>query len=153
MTASQQHSLDIACPVDAFYAYVTQPWRWHEWHPSSRSARAAVDVLRAGDSFDEGIELCPLAPFPPRLRRETHYTVLAAEPGRLFEVRGQMRDGWITIRYDFAAIPRGTRFQRTLSYDARGLSRWLLPLLRPRQEALSLLALQSLKRRMEAAHA
>ena len=48
MTASQQHSLDIACPVDAFYAYVTQPWRWHEWHPSSRSARAAVDVLRAG---------------------------------------------------------------------------------------------------------
>ena len=150
MPSSQQLTLDIACSVPALYAYVSQPWRWHEWHPSSRSARAAVDTLKAGDTFDEVIELQPLAPLPLKLRRETHYEVLLAEPERAFEVRGQMRDGWLTIRYDFEAIPTGTRFHRRLSFDACGPSRLLLPLLRPRQEALSRLALDNLKRRMEA---
>lgn len=150
MTSSQQQTLDIACSVPALYAYVTQPWRWHEWHPSSRSARAAVDTLRAGDTFDEVIELQPFAPLPPKLRRETHYEVLLAEPERAFEVRGQMRDGWLTIRYDFEATPTGARFHRRLSFDASGLSRLLLPLLRPRQEAMSRVAMENLKRRMEA---
>ena len=151
MSTSQQQVLEIACPVDALYAYVTQPWRWHEWHPSSRSARADVDVLRVGDTFDEVIELQPLAPLPLTLRRETHYEVKVAEPGRAFEVQGRMRDGWLTIRYDFESTPAGTRFQRRLTFDARGWSRLLLPLLRPRQEAMSRIAMANLKQRMEAA--
>lgn len=153
MSDSQRHTLEIACTPRALYDYVTQPWRWHEWHPSSRSARAGVTTLQAGDEFDEVIELQPFAPLPIRLRRETHYRVEVAEPVQAFAVRGQMPDGWIAIRYAFEPTATGTRFTRHLDYDARGLSRLLLPLLRPRQQDLSLLALDNLKRRMETAAA
>jgi hypothetical protein len=149
MPITQQQTVDFACPVSRLYAYVTQPWRWHEWHPSSRSAHASVEVLKAGDTFDEVIELQPFAPLPVRLRRETHYRVDVADIDRAFEVHGRMRDGWLTIRYDFAPIPAGTRFVRTLTFDASGASRWLKPLLRRRQESIGRAALAGLKRRME----
>jgi hypothetical protein len=149
MTTTQQQTVDFACPVARLHDYVTQPWRWHEWHPSSRSARATVPTLAVGDTFDEVIELQPFAPLPIRLRRETHYRVEVAERNRVFEVFGDTGDGWLRIRYDFAPTQSGTRFVRTLSFDARGASRLLLPLLRRRQETLGRLALQNLKRRVE----
>lgn len=144
-----QHAIDVHCRPEAFYDYVTQPWCWHEWHPSSRSARAAVAVLGAGDEFDEIVELQPFAPLPPRLTRSTHYRVEVAERARHWRVRGAMRDGWLEIDYRFEAAGGGTRFTRTLRYDARGPSRLLLPFLRRRNAALSLLALQQLKARLE----
>src|SRR5688500_6061105 len=85
-----QHTLQLVCAPLALYDYVTQLWRWHEWHPSSRHARAAVDRLQAGDEFEEEIELQPLAPWPPTLRRQTHYRVLEAQPGVQWEAEGRM---------------------------------------------------------------
>ena len=35
-----ENTIDIARSPQQVFDYVTQPWRWHEWHPSSRSARA-----------------------------------------------------------------------------------------------------------------
>lgn len=142
-----QHSIRIARAPREVYDYVTQPWRWHEWHPSSRSARAAVERLGVGDTFDEEIALQPLAPWPPTLQRQTRYRVLEAVPGERWEVEGAMRDGWLRLRYDFAPAGAGTRFTRTLRYGARGASRLLLPLLRPRQAAISQLALANLQAR------
>ena len=150
MPTTQQQIVDFACPVARLYAYVTQPWRWHEWHPSSRSALASVSTLRAGEHFDEVIELQPFAPLPIRLRRETHYRVDIADTDKTFQVHGQMRDGWLTIRYDFTPTAQGTRFVRTLTFDANGPSRLLMPLLRRRQESLGRSALVNLKRRIEA---
>lgn len=149
MSTLQQQTVEFACPVERLYAYVTQPWRWHEWHPSSRSARATVATLAVGDTFDEVIELQPFAPLPIRLQRETHYRVEVAAACSAFEVFGTMPDGWIRIRYDFARIDPGTRFVRTLGFDARGASRLLLPWLRRRQAALGRVALANLKRRIE----
>lgn len=147
MSETLQHEVEVACAPQALYDYVTQPWRWHEWHPSSRSARAAVERLQPGDAFEEEIELRPLAPWPPTLRRHTRYRVLEAQPGTRWEVEGEMRDGWLRLRYDFAPAGAGTRFTRTLRYGARGASRLLLPLLRPRQAAISQLALANLQAR------
>jgi hypothetical protein len=144
-----QHTIEIARTPRAVYDYVTQPWRWHEWHPSSRAARASTDRLQAGDEFDEQITLRPLAPWPPTLHRQTHYRVLEAQPGLHWEAAGRMRDGWLQLRYDFAAAATGTRFTRTLRYGAQGASKLLLPLLRRRQADLSQLALANLKRRLE----
>ena len=149
MPATLQHTIEIGCPPERLYAYVTQPWRWHEWHPSSRSAHASVPVLQPGDEFDEIVELQPLSPLPLTLRRATRYRVLAAQPSEFWEVRGAMRDGWLQIRYELSAIAGGTRFIRTLSYDASGPSRMLMPLLRKRTQALSALAMANLKSRME----
>ena len=82
MPAQMQHSIDIARSPAEVYAFITQPWHWHHWHPSSRSAKALVSELAVGDSFDEEIVVQPLAPLPPSLHRETHYQVLAAAPGQ-----------------------------------------------------------------------
>ena len=66
MPAQMQHSIDIARSPAEVYAFITQPWHWHHWHPSSRSAKALVSELAVGDSFDEEIVVQPLAPLPPR---------------------------------------------------------------------------------------
>ncbi len=151
VSESNRNSVEIRCPPERLYAYVTQPWLWHEWHPNSKSAQASVDALQAGDGFDEVIEIQPLAPLPLRLKRATRYRVLVAEPGKFWKVEGRMKDGWLQIQYEFKPTPSGTQFTRTLSYRVSGLNRLMLPLLRRRMAAMSLLALGNLKRRMEAA--
>lgn len=150
MTSSIRNSIEIGCTAAELYAYVTQPWCWHEWHPNSKSAAATVATLQAGDSFDEVVEIQPLAPLPLRMRRATRYRVLEAEPASLWRVEGRMKDGWLRIEYEFEPIATGTRFTRTLSYGVSGVNRLLMPLLKPRMAAMSLLTLSNLKQRMEA---
>lgn len=150
MSAALHNTIEIGCSPEQVYAYVTQPWRWHEWHPSSRSARASVETLQVGDEFDEVVELQPLSPLPLTLRRETRYTVLTADPFALWEVRGRMKDGWLQIRYDVAATTTGTRFSRTLTFGAGGMSRLWMPLLGKRMATISVIALDNLKQRLEA---
>ncbi len=150
MPTQMQHSIDIARSPAEVYAFITQPWHWHHWHPSSKSARAQVGELRVGDSFDEEIVVQPLAPLPLTLHRETHYQVLAAAPAQHWLCRGQMRDGWLEIRYQLQPCVAGTRLTRTLTFDVRGLTRLSLPLLRRRQRQLSPLALANLKALLEA---
>jgi hypothetical protein len=149
MSTRITQSVEIACTPRALYDYVTQPWRWHEWHPASRSASAAGDTLAVGDGFDEIIEIQPLAPLPLTLRRETHYTVVSADPPSSWQVEGRTRDGWLRIEYTLQACEAGTRFQRTLSYQVTGVTRLLVPLMRSRMVTQSLLALERLKARME----
>ena len=48
----------IQAPIDAVYRYVTQPDRWHEWHPTSLSAdTGTTGSLPAGARFTEVIDL------------------------------------------------------------------------------------------------
>ncbi len=136
-------------PADVF-AYVTQPWRWHEWHPSSRSARAGVETLKVGDGFDEVIQLQPLSPLPLTITRQTHYQVMLSEPAVTWEVRGETSDGALTIHYDFRAEGYGTLFHRRLQYEVRGAMQLVEPwLLKPRMKRLSAQALANLKAKLE----
>jgi len=151
ITRVMENSIVIARSPEQVFAYVTQPWCWHECHPSSRSAEAKVDVLAVGDCFDEVIQLQPLSPLPLTLRRQTHYTVLQSEPGVLWEVRGETGDGALTIRYDFRSQGADTLFHRRLQYEVRGAMQLLEPwLLKPRMRNLSAQALANLKSRLEA---
>ncbi|WP_348675505.1 SRPBCC family protein [uncultured Abyssibacter sp.] len=151
MSESLTNSIEIACPPQTLYDYVTQPWRWHEWHPSSKSAKADSDVLQAGDGFDEVVELEPFSPLPIRLKRATRYKVLEAVPPSRWVVKGEMKDGWLQIEYDFEPTTHGVRFTRTLSYDAGGLSWLLMGFLKPRMRTLSVVALNNLRTRLESA--
>ncbi len=144
-----RNSIDIACTPAALFDYVTQPWRWHEWHPSSLSASDRSEPLRVGDHFDERIAVQPLSPLPLTLQRAVRYEVLRSERAHVWEVRGVMQSAWLNIHYEFAAIRGGTRFERTLTYEASGFNRLLMPLLAPRMAAKSVIALDNLKRRME----
>ena len=142
-------TIEIRCAPETIYDYVTQPWRWHEWHPNSKSATASVDTLAVGDRFEEEIELQPFSPLPLRMRRQTAYEVLEAEPHRIWEVRGETRDGWLRIRYELRPGDAGTTFTRTLTYETRGLSALLMPFLKKRMARMSVVALANLRSRLE----
>ena len=152
MATTLVNTIDIGCTPETVYRYVTQPWRWHEWHPNSVWASSDSDTLKVGDSFDEEIELQPLSPLPFRMRRQTRYTVRIAEPFRTWEVRGETADGWLIIRYVLEPDASGTTFGRTLTYQTSGLSRLLMPALKKRMINISLLALARLKSTLESSH-
>ncbi len=149
MATTLSNTIEIRCTPEVLYGYVTQPWRWHEWHPNSKSANFSGDTLGIGDHFKEEIELQPFSPLPLRLTRQTSYEVLVAEPSRLWEARGETRDGWLRIRYEIKPGPDGTLFTRTLTYSTSGLSRLLMPFLKGRMAANSLIGLRNLKDRLE----
>jgi hypothetical protein len=136
--------------VEDLFNYVTQPWRWHEWHPVSRSATAAHSFLATGDEFEEIIEVRPLDPLPPRMTRTTRYTVTESVPFHTWEAEGRMKGGWLRIRYDFEEQDDTTLFTRALEFDVTGLNRILLPVLKSRMETLSMVALNNLKQKIQA---
>jgi hypothetical protein len=133
---------------DVVYDYVTQPWRWHEWHPNSRSASPSDTPLVAGNRFVEVIAVQPLAPLPWTLQRQTHYVVELAERPNLWQVRGQMGDGWLVIRYELQADGNATRFDRTLTFETRGPTRLLMPVLKRQMARMSALALANLSQKL-----
>lgn len=144
-----ENQILIARTPQQVYGYVTQPWRWHEWHPSSQSAQADADTMIAGARFEEMISLQPLSPLPLTIKRHTRYQVVQAEPGVCWEVRGETSGGELSIRYELASDPHGTRFFRRLRYQVRGLMRIVDPLLYPRMQALSSVALNNLRQKLE----
>lgn len=134
---------------EAVYDYLTQPWRWHEWHPNSRSASHSTTPLGVGSRFDEVIAVQPLAPLPWTLTRQTQYVVEQAERPHVWQVRGQMGDGWLTIRYALQPDGSGTRFDRTLTFATTGPVRLLTPILRRQMARMSAIALANLQRRLQ----
>ena len=154
MSVVMQNQIQIAVTPARAFAYVTQPWLWHEWHPNSQSAQAEVDRLQVGDEFDEVIVVQPLAPLPPRLIRQTHYVVEESVPDQVWQVRGDTGDGWLVIRYELDAVPSTAGeqicFNRTLSFDVSGVTRILLPALKRQMLRTSKQALENLKIKLEA---
>ncbi len=144
-----QNTIEIACTPEQLYRYITQPSRWHEWHPNSKSAHTETPVLSAGDKFTEIIELQPLSPLPLTLTRKTQHQVLLAEPHQRWQVRGEMAGGWLQINYEFVASAIGVTFTRTLIYEAKGVHRLFMPFLKSRMRAISLIALGNLKAKLE----
>ena len=149
MPAKIENTTWMACSPERLYGYVTQPWRWHEWHPNSRWASNPGASLSVGDRFEEEIELEPFSPLPFRMRRRTSYVVLAAEPSAAWAVRGETRDGWLEIRYAMRPVDGGTSFTRTLTYETTGLSRLLMLFLKGRMVERSRAAMGNLKARLE----
>ena len=150
MTVTIHNEIEIPVSAKELYNYVTQPWHWHEWHPSSKSARAAHSFLATGDEFEEMIEVQPLAPLPLRLKRTTLYSVTESVPGHTWEAEGNMKHGWLRIRYDFEEKSGVTHFSRLLEFQVTGPNRVLMPLLKIKMERLSMVALNNLKQRMQA---
>jgi hypothetical protein len=150
MPVTLHNEIEIAVTAKDLFNYVTQPWLWHEWHPTSRSAKAASNILATGDRFEETIEVQPLAPLPPRLKRTTHYEVIESVPYHTWAVEGRMKDGWIRIRYDLDEKGGVTFFSRTLDFSVSGPTRILMPVLRSNTEKLSMVALNNLKKIIQA---
>jgi hypothetical protein len=150
MPVTIHNEIEIAVSAENLFNYVTQPWLWHEWHPTSKSASHDMGVLAPGDVFEEIIDVRPLAPLPPRLVRTTRYEVTESVPFHSWAVEGRMQDGWIRIHYEFQEKGGVTFFTRTLDFSVSGWTRILLPVLRSNMEKLSMVALNNLKKKIQA---
>lgn len=140
---------EIAIGVSAavLFDYVTRPDLWHEWHPASTSAELPRVPLQQGDAFREIITVrYPLV----SIRRQTEYAVTLSAPAKAWEVRGKSSLFDLTIHYEFKAQGNKTVFQRTLTYQVKGILAYFEPVIvRPKIRRQSRLALNNLKKRLE----
>ncbi|WLH66280.1 SRPBCC family protein [Pseudomonas sp. FP2309] len=129
----------IKAPIDTVYDYVTQPERWHEWHPSSLSAETGTcGPLLAGARFTETIDLLGVrVPMSYRVQ-------IARRPDEFKTVFTSLAvDG--SIHYFLQPFRDGTLFKRVLSYETE----LQLTSLHARMVELSDIALDRLKQRLE----
>lgn len=129
----------IQAPVEIVYDYVTQPDRWHEWHPSSLSAdTGTTGSLPAGTRFTEVIDLLGV-------RVPMSYRVQIARRASEFKTvfTSLAVDG--SIHYFLQPHRGGTLFKRVLIYETE----LQLATLHERMVELSTIALDQLKHRLE----
>ncbi|MDO4236982.1 SRPBCC family protein [Pseudomonas sp.] len=133
------HERFILAPLETVYDYVTQPDRWHEWHPSSLSADTGTrGSLPVGTRFTEIIDLLGI-------RVPMSYSVqVARRPNEFKTVFTSLAvDG--CLHYVLHAQPGGTLFKRVLTYETE----LQLAALHERMIERSGVALDRLKQRLE----
>jgi hypothetical protein len=144
-----ENEIHIHCPQDEVFAYVSQPWFWHEWHPASESATCKEAELGQGVAFEEVVSMAPVSFVPLRIRRLMRWTVLGADAPHRLEMRGSSKTIDVRVVYDLLPFT-GTRFRRTFHYQVKGplrhIERWLVL---PKMKRQSAVALQRLKRNLE----
>lgn len=129
----------IQAPIEVIYDYVTQPDRWHEWHPTSLSADTGTSgSLPAGTRFTEIIDLLGVrVPMSYRVQ-------IARRPSEFKTVFTSLAvDG--SIHYFLQPHRGGTLFRRVLTYQTE----LQLATLHARMIELSGIALDQLKHRLE----
>lgn len=129
----------IQAPIEVIYDYVTQPDRWHEWHPTSLSAdTGTTGSLPAGTRFTEIIDLLGVrVPMSYRVQ-------IARRPSEFKTVFTSLAvDG--SIHYFLQSHRDGTLFKRVLTYETE----LQLATLHARMIELSGIALDQLKHRLE----
>ncbi|WLH82171.1 SRPBCC family protein [Pseudomonas sp. FP2338] len=129
----------IQAPIEVIYDYVTQPDRWHEWHPTSLSAdTGTTGSLPAGTRFTEIIDLLGVrVPLSYRVQ-------IARRPSEFKTVFTSLAvDG--SIHYFLQPHRGGTLFKRVLTYETE----LQLATLHARMVELSAIALEQLKHRLE----
>ena len=135
--------------AEAVHGYVSQPWRWHEWHPASESATQAPAGLSAGAQFNEVVSMKPLAMLPIRVRLHLHWTVLESAPPHVLEMRATSNIIDVHVRYEIERVSL-TRFHRVFRFQVKGWLRFVAHYFMPaRMRAQSIIALSNLKRVLE----
>lgn len=129
----------IQAPIEVVYDYVTQPDRWHEWHPTSLSADTGTSgSLPVGTRFTEIIDLLGIrVPMSYRVQ-------IARRPSEFKTVFTSLAvDG--SIHYFLQSHHDGTLFKRVLTYETE----LQLASLHERMVELSAIALDQLRHRLE----
>ncbi len=143
------NDIHIHRPQQEIFHYVTQPWRWHEWHPASESASANRKDLRIGDGFEEVVSMRPFGLLPLRMRRHLRWTVVQSQAPQMWEVHGTSATIDVRVRYELDAS-QATQFRRTFHFTVKG---WMRHIARsfvlPRMQRQSDIAMQNLKLTLE----
>lgn len=130
----------IEAPINLVYDYATKPENWHEWYPTSLRADAGDDrTPESGDLFSEVVDL-----MGDELTLQ--HTVRLDERPLAFETSFTSAKGNGSVRFDLHHQGSGTLFKRTVTYELSEP----LPKLKARMTDITKLAMENLKRRVEA---
>jgi uncharacterized protein YndB with AHSA1/START domain len=105
--AALEHVVHLPRPPADVFALVTNPSRWHEWHPNTVDVNASADhSLDVGEGVVERIRIGPL-------RGAVTWRVTAATPGQRWVLYGDARHGFESeLEYTLEADGEGTLFRR-----------------------------------------
>lgn len=107
MTASAVVEVELPAPVDAAYAYLSDPANRPAWQSSLRRVE---DVCGGGEAGSTWTDVTVLG-LRPRMR------VTVADPGRAWAETGRWRGVDADLRLDF--IPTGTGSRVVATFDVR----------------------------------
>ena len=111
---TMHHEIEIPAAPALVFDYATTPAFWPRWHPSSLELADGADrPLLRGERFEEDVKA--------GLRRQhLSWTVLECEPHVSWTAAAQMSiGGQLRLQYRVTPSGKGTRFERTLTYELR----------------------------------
>lgn len=105
--ATLEHEARLPRAPAEVFALVTNPSRWHEWHPNTRDVDASADhSLAEGETVIERIRVGPF-------RGAVTWRVTSAEPARRWVLLGDAGRGFqAELEYRLAPHDAGTLFRR-----------------------------------------
>lgn len=99
----------ISAPIVSVYQYITQPDKWHDWYPQSKSAKTPGGSLKAGQTFSEVVKV-------NQKNNVFNYIVVDAQAPTLWRVEYISKSVIGSIQYQLHKTIDGTILTRTLEY-------------------------------------
>ncbi|BFM14787.1 hypothetical protein R50073_09700 [Maricurvus nonylphenolicus] len=129
-TIAEQNTnrVHIETPLALVYQYITQPDKWHDWYPYSKSAKTPGGSLQLGQRFSEVVTLNDTD-------ADFNYEVVAVQAPSLWKVEFTSQQIIGSIQYQLHETIDGTLLTRTLEY-------YPVPRNPDEQQALAMLAAQ-----------
>jgi len=101
--------IHIDVPIALVYQYITQPDKWHDWFPHSKSAKTPGGSLIKGQTFSELVTVS-------KQDSLFDYTVMEAQAPLLWRVEFTSKSIVGSIQYQLLETIDGTLLTRSLEY-------------------------------------
>ncbi|NIB41731.1 SRPBCC family protein [Pseudomaricurvus alkylphenolicus] len=137
----------IHAPITTVYQYITQPDKWHEWYPSSKSAKTPGGSLALGQKFSEVVTV-------GHVDTTFSYVVVKTQAPIAWKVEYSSDKVIGSIQYQLLETIEGTLLTRTLEYFPvikQAEEQPALKKLASQVQPASIKALKTLKTNLEAA--
>ncbi len=99
----------INAPLTSVYQYITQPDKWHDWYPLSKSANTPGGSLTQGQTFSEVVSV-------NNMDTEFNYEVVNVNTPSFWKVEFSSKLIIGSIQYQLHETIDGTLLTRTLEY-------------------------------------
>jgi len=138
--------IHINAPIMSVYQYITQPDKWHDWFPHSKSAKTPDGSLIKGQTFSELVTV-------NKKDSLFDYTVMEVQAPSLWRVEFTSKSIIGSIQYQLQETIDGTLLTRSLEYfpvPANRGEQIILAKLATQVQPTSIKALLQLRENLEA---
>jgi Polyketide cyclase / dehydrase and lipid transport len=147
LAETNTNRVHIDAPLTSVYQYITQPDKWHDWYPLSKSAKTPGGSLTRGQTFSEVVSV-------NNMDTEFNYEVVEVQTPSLWKVEFSSTLIIGSIQYQLNETIDGTLLTRTLEYypvPSNTLEQLVMAKLATQVQPTSIKALRALQLKMESA--